>query len=63
MVLMHFTPWFREQYRGVELVCDWCNKGADDSGFWWYQRYSVDDQYPSNWVCNECKDDVQRGKE
>ncbi len=55
---MIFTAWFREKHRGLEFCCDWCNKQADDSHFWWYQRYSINDEYPSNWVCNECKESV-----
>lgn len=61
---MHFTLWYIEpvRTRGVEFCCDWCNRGARVTGEplnlgnpWWYQRYSADDEHPSNFVCDPCK--------
>ena len=64
---MIFTLWYMEPIgtRGIEFVCDWCNKAARASGEplnlanpWWYQRYLQEDPYPSNFVCNECKESM-----
>tara|TARA_Y100001963_G_scaffold122888_1_gene172498 strand:- start:170 stop:355 length:186 start_codon:yes stop_codon:yes gene_type:complete len=61
--MMHFTLWIRENpaTRGMEMLCDWCNKSAIDNpvGLWYYQRYNIFDEYPSNWVCHECKESVE----
>ena len=63
-----YTLWYVEPMatRGIEFCCDWCNKPARASGEalnlgnpWWYQRWLPEDPYPSNFVCNQCKEDVR----
>ena len=56
---MIFTIWYNERYKGAEICCDWCNKYNDTTEVWWYQRYDIEDLYPSNFVCDKCKESVE----
>jgi len=53
---MHFTIQMAEKHRGMELNCDWC---FSQCRYGWYQRFNISDEYPSNWVCTQCKESVE----
>jgi len=58
---MHFTRTRDEKHYGMEFCCDICNRKADEhprwvGNNWWYLRYSETDEYPSMWICKECKE-------
>ena len=56
---MHFTFYLLEPAKttGAELCCDWCNKKCHLSlgDRWYYQRYNEEDEWPSNFVCYDCR--------
>ena len=63
---MFFTITHYEKHTGAEFCCDTCNKryietlrdGVID-GPWWYVRYNLTDEYPSLWICNNCKEGME----
>ena len=56
---MHYTFYLLEaqRTRGAELCCDWCNRmyHSKIKGRWYYQRYDKSDEWPSNFVCYDCR--------
>ena len=61
---MHFTLTKDEEFMGAEMCCDLCNKLAKAhtrliGNTWFYVRYNVTDLFPSLWICNDCKEELQ----
>ena len=53
-----FTKTYEEKHRGVELLCDTCNKFPELNTDTWYYRSNLFDKYPSMWLCNTCKESM-----
>lgn len=64
-LFMKYTRTRDEVSYGLEYCCDSCGEKAGGhhprliSNHWWYVRYNANDEYPSMWICDKCKGDME----
>ena len=53
MIIGHFTWYGAEKYRGLEMLCDFCNEYLHRPHRWYY-RANLTDEYASWCICTNC---------